>query len=68
MTSFKEKARIFYITKGSIEHVPASTIEECYDGFVARLWGNTDIGMREEGFEAAYKKYTKSAHWLCTRS
>ena len=55
MVDFKEKCRIFYIVKG---HLPnTQTIEDCYDTYFKRLWGNNEIYYREKGFEECYRVF-----------
>ena len=59
MVDFKEKCRIFYIVKG---HLPnTQTIENCYDGYFERLWGNNECYYREEGFEECYRIFLMGA-------
>ena len=57
MTSFKEKCKIFYMTKG---HLNASkeTITNCYDAYFKRAWYNEEFSCvgKDEGFENAYEE------------
>ena len=53
--NFKEKCRIFYIVKGHL-NTSTETIEESYNGYFKRLWGNHENVYHEEGFEEAYQK------------
>lgn len=55
MTALKEKARIFWMVKG---YLPAAKIiEDSYDGYLSRLWGNEEAYLRVEEFEDAWNKY-----------
>ena len=60
MINFKEKCRVFYITKGHL-NVTKQTIEGCYDRYFKRLWCNVENYMREEGFEEAYRVFMLGA-------
>lgn len=54
---FKEKARIFWMVKGYLPE--PHLIEDAYDGYFKRLWGNHECVYREDGFEEAYEKKFK---------
>ena len=53
-TSFKEKAKIFWMVKG---HLPdPKTIESAYPGYFKRLWHNEEAYVKADGFEEAFQK------------
>ena len=51
----KDIARMFYIVKGHL--VDKKTMEDSYDGYFKRMWGNHEICYHEDGFEEAYEEY-----------
>jgi hypothetical protein len=58
MATFKEKCRIYYLVKGDLCRVSCKQIEESYDGYLKRLWGNHERAVYgEEGFEENFKKF-----------
>jgi len=54
----KEANRLFWMVKGHL--IPMSWSEKdvnaIYESYFRRLWGNHEVGIREAGFEAAYKE------------
>ena len=50
---------MFYIVKGHI--VDKKTMEDCYEGYFKRMWGNHEICYHEDGFEEAYEAYQKKS-------
>ena len=46
---------MFYIVKGHI--TDKKTMEDSYDGYFKRMWGNHEICYHEDGFEEAYAAY-----------
>jgi|TARA_B110000977_G_C10973202_1_gene453125 hypothetical protein len=58
--SFKDKCRIFYMVKGGLKNTNVATIEDCYEGYFKRLWGNHEATYREIGFEEHYKEFSES--------
>jgi hypothetical protein len=57
MPSHKEVHRVFWMVKGYI--ADDDMAEQCYNGYVRRLWYNEEAYRYEEGFEEAYKKMQK---------
>lgn len=55
MPDHKEICRMFYMVKGHLD-TTFETMEESYDGYFKRAWGNHEFCYHEEGFEDAYKK------------
>ena len=53
--SDRDIAKMFYIVKGHI--VDKKTMEDCYEGYFKRMWGNHEICYHEDGFEEAYAAY-----------
>ena len=49
---------MFYIVKGHI--VDKKTMEDSYEGYFKRMWGNHEICYHEDGFEEAYEAYLKA--------
>ena len=46
---------MFYVVKGHI--VDKKTMEDSYEGYFKRMWGNHEICYHEDGFEEAYAAY-----------
>ena len=55
--SFKDKCKMFYMVKGSLKNTSIATIEDCYEGYFKRLWGNHEAVYREIDFEEHYKEF-----------
>lgn len=55
--SEKHVCQLYYIVKGHLTDM--KTMEECYDGYFKRMWGNHETCYRLEGFEEAYAAYQK---------
>lgn len=55
--SFKEKCKMFYMTKGHL-NTSKETIINCYDGYFKRAWYNEEFSYRgkDKGFEKAYEE------------
>jgi hypothetical protein len=53
--SKKEIARMFYVVKGHL--VDERTMQQSYDSYFQRMWGNHELCYHEEGFEEAYEEY-----------
>ena len=51
--SDRDIAKMFYIVKGHI--VDKKTMEDSYEGYFKRMWGNHEICYHEDGFEEAYE-------------
>jgi hypothetical protein len=59
---FKEKCRIYYIVKGNLVGLSKKQIEESYDGYLKRIWGNHEAVYREQGFEENYSVFMMGAN------
>tara|TARA_E500000178_G_C16361973_1_gene462168 strand:+ start:24 stop:221 length:198 start_codon:yes stop_codon:yes gene_type:complete len=57
--SDRDIAKMFYIVKGHI--TDKKTMEDSYDGYFKRMWGNHEICYHEDGFEEAYEAYQKKS-------
>lgn len=53
--SDKDIAKLFFMVKGHI--TDKKTMEESYNGYFKRMWGNHELCYHEEGFEEAYAAY-----------
>ena len=53
--SDRDIAKMFYIVKGHL--VDKKTMEDSYNGYFNRMWGNHEICYHEDGFEEAYAAY-----------
>lgn len=57
--SDRDIAKMFYIVKGHI--TDKKTMEDSYDGYFKRMWGNHETCYHEDGFEEAYEAYQKKS-------
>jgi len=48
------------MVKGGLKNTNVATIEDCYEGYFKRLWGNHEATYREIGFEEHYKEFSES--------
>ena len=53
--SDRDIAKMFFIVKGHI--TDKKTMEDSFDGYFKRMWGNHEICYHEDGFEEAYEEY-----------
>ena len=61
VVDFKEKCRIYYMVKGNLVGLSKKQIEESYDSYFKRLWGNHEAVYREQGFEENYRVFMMGA-------
>ena len=57
----KEANRLHWIVKGHLIPIKESdkTVEQIYDSYFKRLWGNHENCVHETGFESAWDKRMK---------
>ena len=57
--SDRDIAKMFFMVKGHI--TDKKTMEESYNGYFKRMWGNHELCYHEDGFEEAYEAYQKKS-------